>query len=140
LEKSNSLGRGRAVMKNLLKNLWDYLKRVPPAVWGGVAVGLAFLVLILRGRRLEAELAQAKLREQVAKAKVITAKNLAEKTIHTKRADVAAAEAKELEAVAEEVRANGLEEKARIKNLPTHEVHKEYIKLAERAKEKAREQ
>lgn len=126
-------------MKDLFATAWDYLQRVPPAAWGALVVGMAFLILILRGRRVEAELARAKLREQIAKSKLVAAENWRDKAVHEKAADIAAAEARELEAAAEEIRAVGKDELARIKSLPTHEVHREYIEIAKQAKKKAHE-
>lgn len=120
-----------------MKTFLDILSRLGPGVIQALKAAWDVLSLVLKGRRVEAELAQAKLREQVAKTKLISAENFREKVTHQRNADIAAAEARELEAAAEEIRAAGKDEIARIKSLPGHKVHREYLELAKRAKEKA---
>jgi len=127
-------------MKNFFANVWDRLTRVPPAILGAAAAGIAILLLILRGRRLEAELAQAKVREQAAKSRFLAARNWGERAVYERDANQAAAEAKELEDEAKRVEDAGMEELSRIRKLPAHKIHKEYMELARRAKERAREQ
>jgi len=122
-----------------MKTLLDIFARLGPGIIQALKAAWDVLGLVLRGRPVEAELAQAKLREQVAKTKVLAAEDWRDKALHERAANIAAAEARELEAAAEEIRTAGKDEIARLKNLPASEVHKEYLKLAERAKEKARE-
>ncbi len=118
--------------------LWDRLGRVPAAVWAGLAVAVSIGLLVLRGRRLEAELAQAKVREHSARAKAVTAKAQGRREVHEEAADLAAAEAVELEAEAVRVEVAGSHERERILELSSTERNQEYIELARRARERAR--
>lgn len=114
------------------------LKRVPTAVWAAGAAALAILVLLLRGRRLEAELAQAKLREQKERAKAQAAKHVGRAEVHSEAADQAAAEAAELEAELLNIERRGEQEKERIRELPPAELDREYKEHVRRARERAR--
>jgi hypothetical protein len=123
-----------------LKTLFDIiLSRIPSALVGAIMAGVGVLILVLRGRRLEAELAQAKLREQTAKSKIHAAESWGKRAVYEKQADIAAAEVRELEKETERIQTNGEAEMNRIRNLPGHEVHRAYVDLARRAKDRAHE-
>jgi predicted RNase H-like nuclease (RuvC/YqgF family) len=122
-----------------MRKVWDYLKRVPAAVYAALGTALAIALLVLRGRRLEAELAKSKVREQAEKAKAVTAKHEGRREVHVERAEVARKEAEELQAEVERIEAEGSEDKARIDRLEGTELHEEYLALARRAKERARQ-
>lgn len=121
-----------------MKTFLDIVSRIPAALWAAVAAGLAILLLVLRGRRLEAELAQAKVREHSAKAKAATAEAWGKRAILERQADLAAAEAEEMEKEVAQIENKGSEERKRLLKLPAHEVHQEYVDMAERAKYRAR--
>jgi hypothetical protein len=121
-----------------MKSFLDILQRIPAAFWAALAAGIAILLLVLRGRRLEAELAQAKVREHSAKAKAKTAEAWGKRAILEQQADLAAAEAEEIEKEVQEIESKGEVERKRLLEMPSNEVHKEYQDLAERAKARAR--
>jgi hypothetical protein len=121
-----------------LATAWDWAKRVPTALWAAVFAAATILLLYLRGRRLEGELAKSKLKEQASKAYALTAKHEGAREVHEKAAELAAAESKELEKERLVIAERGEHERERIKSLPGHEVHKEYVELARRARERAR--
>ena len=122
-----------------MKRILDWLKRVPAAVYAALGAAVAIAVLILRGRRLEAELARSRVKEQAEKAKALTAKHEGRREVHVERAEVARKEAEELQAEVERIEIEGAEEKARIDKLGDKELHEEYLALARRAKERARQ-
>lgn len=120
-----------------MKTLLDILSRVPTGLWQALQSAWNVFGLVMKGRRLEAELAQAKLREQTARAGAHAAKNWGARTIHEKQANQAAAEARELEVETRKIQSGGQDEINRLQGLPGHEVHKEYLELARQAKERA---
>jgi hypothetical protein len=115
------------------------LLNIPASIWEALKVAFDFLSTRLRGRHLEAELAKAKVREQTEKSKVHSARNWGARVVYEENAARAAAEAKELEAEAALLEHDGAAERKRIEELKGPEIHKEYLRLVERAKERARE-
>lgn len=122
-----------------LKTAWDWAKRVPLALWAAFFAGVTIMLLYLRGRRLEADLADAKIRENANKAWALASKHQGAREVHEAAAARAAAEAEELEKERRVIEERGKHERERIASLPGHEVHKEYVELARRARERARE-
>lgn len=121
-----------------MKTFLDILGRIPAAFWAAAAAAIAILLLILRGRRLEAEVASAKIREHSAKAKAVTAEAWGKRAIFERQADIAAAEAEEIEKEIKQIEGKGSEERKRLLKLPGHEVHQEYLDIAARAKYRAK--
>lgn len=107
------------------------------SIWEALQTAFDFLSMRLRGRHLEAELAKAKLREQTERSKVHSARNYGARVVYEENASRAAAEAKELEAEAELLEHDGATERKRIEGLKGKDIHKEYLRLVERAKERA---
>jgi hypothetical protein len=122
-----------------VKSLWNKIKRIPAAVAAAVAAGVAILLLYLRGRRLEAELARSRVREEAARAKAHAAEQWGKRAIYEKKADQAAAEARELEKEARRIQEEDLAARKRLDGLTNEEIQKEYEELAERAKRRARQ-
>jgi len=123
----------------MIKTIWSYLQRVPAALWVALATALGILLLILRGRHLEAELAAAKLREQSALASAHAATSQGKREVYELKAGQAAAEVKELEQIATAVQATNREKIKKINGLSDAELDREYAELAKRAKERAKQ-
>ena len=123
----------------MIKTIWSYLQRVPAALWVALATALGILLLILRGRHLEAELAAAKLREQSALASAHAAQSQGKREVYELKAGQAAAEVKELEQIATAVQATNREKIKKINGLSDAELDREYAELAKRAKERAKQ-
>jgi len=121
-----------------MKKFWNMLKRVPAAVYAALAVGVAILLLYLRGRHLEAELAKTRVREEASRAKAHAAEQWGKRAIYEKMADQAAAEAHELEKEARRIQAEDQAERKRLDGLSDDQIQKEYLELAERAKRRVR--
>ena len=121
-----------------MKTFLDILGRIPAALWAALAAGIAILFLILRGRRLEAELAQAKVREHSAKAKAATSEAWGKRAILERQADLAKAEAEELEKEVKQIEGQGEEERKRLLKMSGHEVHQTYLDMAARARYRAK--
>lgn len=123
---------------NALKTAWDWAKRVPVALWAALFAAGTILVLYLRGRRLEGELAKTTVEVMRHKAQVVSAKHAGARYVHEQAALQAAHEAAELEKERRAIEERGEQEYERIQTLPGHEVHKEYVELARKARERAR--
>ena len=80
---------------------WTWLTRVPGAVWVALAGALTLLSLVLRNRRLEADLSLARAEEGIARAKAATAKHTGAAEVHLARADELAAGRLKLDALLE---------------------------------------
>lgn len=117
-----------------MKSFWNKLKRIPKAVVAALAAGVAIFLLYLRGRRLEAELARSRVREEAARAKAHASEQWGKRAVYEKQAELAAAEARELEIEARRIQDEDLAERKRLDGLTDDQIQKEYEKLAERAK------
>jgi hypothetical protein len=120
------------------RKIYSWLRRMPVAVWAALGAAVAIASLVLRGRRLEAELVRSRVREQAEKAKAITAKQVGRREVHEERAEVARKEAEELQAEVVRIETKGTKERARIDALHPDALEDEYLALARRAKERAR--
>jgi hypothetical protein len=109
-------------------SFWAYLwNRVKAAAFGfGAAVQAAFLLLglYLSGKRLEAELAQARLRIEIERAAASTGRI----EMHLERAGVHAAKAALIEAQLGTIREHGAVEQKRLCAMPPAQVTEEYLK------------
>jgi hypothetical protein len=112
-----------------LRVVWAWLKRIPLGVWAALGVALALLDLYLRGRRLEAELAQAKLHQVVAQAKAGIAKDEGRAEVHLERARQAERRIEEVETARALASTIGAADEKRLSAMGPSEVHAEYMKL-----------
>jgi hypothetical protein len=117
-------------------HIWNRVKAVPVGVWAALGVALSLLLMYLRGRRLEAELAAEKLKSHAADAAAQAARSEGKAQVHMEVAAKHESRAEELSEAAKEVRKLGVVEQKRIAALPPSKVTSEYLKLA--AQEKAR--
>jgi hypothetical protein len=113
-------------------HLWNRLKAVPLGVWAALGAALTILLMFLRGRRLEAELARQRLRVEAADAAALSARSDGAARVHLDRADEHAAKADALQDKAIRVRLLAREEHKRLAALPPDAVTDEYLKLAEK--------
>lgn len=116
-------------------HIWNRLKAVPAGLWAALGAASVLLLMYLRGRRLEAELAREKLKSHAADAAAQAARSEGKAQVHMEVAAAHESRAEELAARATEVRKLGAVEQKRIAALPPSKVTSEYLKLA--AKEKA---
>ena len=117
-------------------DIWSYLlnrlKAIPLGIYAAAGAALALLGLYLRGRRLEGELAHARLLAEVSSAAAATAKNEGEAQVHLATADMHAVRAEALREHVVTVRAASGVEQQRLAALPPSEVTSEFLKLAQR--------
>lgn len=122
-----------------MKALWTRLAAVPTALWLALAAAVSIVVLVLRGRRLEAELGAAKLSLESAKAHATLNVGKLAATRHMQVALRHASRISELEEARKVLHLAGEKEGARLAALPADKIFEEYDALALR-KRKAREQ
>lgn len=115
-------------------HFYNRVKAVPVGVWAALGAGLTLLLMYLRGRRLEAELAEAKLKSHAADAAAKAARSEGRAQVHMEAAAVHESRAEDLAAKAEEIKKLGAVEQRRIAALPPSKVTSEYLKLAAREK------
>lgn len=118
-------------------HLWNRIKAVPVGVWAALGVGLSILFLFLRGRRLEGELARARIAAQAAESKATAARASGRADIHLDKADEHTERANKLERDAQRIRSLGEKEQKRLAALPPDKVTEEYLKLAEKKRVEA---
>ena len=109
--------------------VWGWLKRVPLGVWAALGAAFALLELYLRGRRLEAELVQARLQQASAQARAGIAKNAGRAEVHLESARKAERRIEEVETARALANASGREDARRLSALSPDLVHSEYMKL-----------
>ncbi len=109
--------------------VWDALKRLPASAWVAFGAALALLGLYLRGRRLEAELAQAKLQQVVSQAHAGISKNEGRAAVHLERVKAAERRIEEIETARALATSSGLIEEKRLNALSPDKVHLEYMKI-----------
>jgi len=114
--------------------VWNRLKAVPAGLWAAATVAGSLLLLYLRGRRLEAELAAEKLKTVAARSAAVTAKHEGRAEVHHQRADAHAERAAEIASKVEIVERQGEIEKKRISTMPASKVTQEYLDAASRDK------
>jgi hypothetical protein len=122
LEGSSLQGRG----------VLEVLKRLPLALWGALATGLGVAWLYLKGRRLEAELAKAKVKLEQARATASARRHQANAAHHFNKSLTAADRVTKLEETRKQIARVSLEEQAALSKLPPDKVHKAYLELAKR--------
>lgn len=110
--------------------LWARLKAVPVGVYAALGAALALFALYARGRRLEAELAAAKLNTDLANASAASAASEAAAKVHKEAADVHAQRVEVLETHAATLNAVSKEEQKRLAALPPDQITSEFLKLA----------
>jgi hypothetical protein len=116
--------------------IWNRLRAVPAGVWAALGAGTTLLVLYLRGRRLEAELAQTQLKLHAADAAAKGARSEARAKLHMERADEHNARVVELEKIGAVIEKMGQDEQRRIAALPPSQITAEYLRLAGEEKKK----
>jgi hypothetical protein len=109
-------------------HLWNRIRAVPAGLWAALAVAGSLFALYLKGRRLEAELAKAKLQTETAKAAAVGARAQGRAETHLKRADEHAAKAALIEIQLEEIRAVGASDQKKLNAMPPSAVTAEYLK------------
>lgn len=118
-------------MKKQLRTFLALLRRVPAGVWAALASGLAIFALYLRGRRLEAELAEAKVKHESAMARLSATRDSEKAAVHIEKAATHERKIRELEA-ARKILAHANEEEAkRLAALPPDRIHEEFLRRAE---------
>lgn len=110
--------------------LWLRLQDVPAGVWAAILVGGTILGLYLRGRRLEAKLAESRVALSGARAKADIAKDRGRAEVFEAQAEVHASHVEDLESARVMVREVAAEERERLQRLEPEEISEEYIRLA----------
>lgn len=121
-------------MSEFFGHLWQRIKAVPLGIWAALAAAGALLWMYLRGRRLEAEIARAKLREDAARAAAESAKSEGRAQTHLEKADEHASRADLLEKRRKTIQKADKKERKRLSALHPDEVTAEFLKLAKRKK------
>lgn len=111
------------------QNIWNRLRAVPAGLWAALGVALTILTLYLRGKRLQGELAKARLDEEAARAKFKAAEDLGKSMVHFEEAEDHAKKATKLQDAILIAEQHGAEEQKRIHALPASKITDEYLKL-----------
>ncbi len=119
------------------QQIWEKLKRVPVGLWAALGVALALLGLYLRGRRLDAELAKAKLERTVADSRATTAKDQGRAEVYQERVRAADRRIEGIRSARDLAVMAGAAEEKRLAALKPDRVHEEYLKLLERKRSEA---
>ena len=119
----------RAQVRHAALSLFERLSRIPLGVWAALGAALVLLELYLRGRRLDADLAQEKLQHVAAQARANLARNAFKEELHQERARVAQHKIEEIETARALAGAAGAKEEKRLSTLNAKDVHSEYMKL-----------
>ena len=117
-----------------MRQLWIRLKHVPLGLWAALGVAVTILGMYLRGRRLEAALAQEQLKTAAAHAASLSAKSEGKATVHLENAAAHEAKAEKIQQEVLRVQAMGKVEQKQLAALPPSAVESEYLKLAQRKK------
>jgi hypothetical protein len=104
------------------------LRTLPTGVWAALGVALTILGLYMRGKRLQAELAQAHVDTEAAKAAAAGAQALGKAMVHLDAAEQHAAKAVSIQKTLKAIETAGAEEQKRIHALPASKVASEYLK------------
>lgn len=113
---------------------WSRIRAIPAGVWFALAAALAVLSLFLRGRRLEGELAHAKVVAEVSAARVEVAVSKGQADVHVQRAIEKHLHVQRLEAVRAQVREKVTEEHRRLAALSPKDLDDAYLRLAQEKK------
>jgi len=110
------------------QQVWTRLRAVPAGIWAALGVALTILGLYMRGKRLQAELAQAHVDTEAAKAAAAGAQDLGKAMVHLDAAEQHAAKAASIQQTLKVVETSGAEEQKRIHALPASKATSEYLK------------
>jgi hypothetical protein len=99
-------------------------------LWAALAVAAAVFALFLRGRRLEGELARAKVNAESAKAKAEVARFRGAAEVHLQAAAEKAVKVQRLEATRAAVRESGERERKELSAMSPTELDAAYLALA----------
>jgi len=112
--------------------IWFYarLRAVPVGLWAALGAAAAIFVLFLRGRRLEGEIATAKVAVEAARARAEVSRDQGIAATHLQVAAVKGEEVAKLEAVRSMVRKQGDKERRQLSALSPREVGEAYLKMA----------
>lgn len=116
-------------LRRFSESVLERLSRVPLGVWAALGAAFVLLELYVRGRRLDANLAQEKLRHVVAEARANLARNEFREEMHLDRVKAAQHRIEEIETARALVTATGAKEARRLRTLDSKKVHAEYMKL-----------
>jgi hypothetical protein len=116
-------------LRQKLNRVWEFVSRLPLGLWAALAVGLTMLELYLRGRRLDANLAQEKLQHVASEARANMARNAFREELHLERARIAQHRIEEIETARALAASSGSKEEKRLSTLDAKAVHVEYMKL-----------
>lgn len=121
--------RWRLRFKRFAGGVFERLARVPLGVWAALGAALVMLELYLRGRRLDAALAQERLRHVAAEARATLARNAFREELHLERAARAREKIDAIKTARGLAAASGAKEEKRLSTLDSEKVHAEYMKL-----------
>lgn len=110
------------------QNLWTRLRAVPAGLWAALGVALTVLTLYLRGKRLQGELAKARLDTEAAKAKAAAAQDIGKAMVHIDEAESHRKKAEQIQKAITTVETHGVDEQKRIHALPASAITDEYLK------------
>lgn len=119
-------------LRGVLGTLWRFVGRVPLGLWAALGVALGVLGLYLRGRRLEGEIAKAKVALETERAKAALAQKRVSAAAHHTKALRHVERVSKLESARDLVRTAAREEQHRLSGMSPSEVHKAYLELAAR--------
>ena len=110
--------------------LWSRLKAVPAGFWAACGAAIAILFLFMRGRRLEGELASAKVSVEVARARVEVQREHGAAAVHMQIAAQKGQQVLKLEEVRVLVREKGAAERKKLAAMSPKELDEAYLQLA----------
>lgn len=110
--------------------LWSRLRAIPAGFYAAGSVAIALLVMYLRGRRLEADLAHARLLTQAAQAAATSAATESAAKVHLAEASKHSAKATSLQRRVMDLNKVSETERKRLAALPASKVNEEFLKLA----------
>jgi multidrug efflux pump subunit AcrA (membrane-fusion protein) len=110
--------------------MWERIKSLPAGVWLALSAACTIFILVLRGRRIEAELAHTKTSLEAARARAEISKNQANADEHFNISIRHAERVEELEAARALVRASSAEAQKRLASMPPSKIQDEYVRLA----------
>jgi predicted Zn-dependent peptidase len=110
------------------QHIWLRLRAVPAGIWAALGVALTILGLYMRGKRLQGELAQARVAEDAAKAAFVGAKDLGKAMVHIDAAEQHAAKAEAIQKMIDTIEKSGVDEQKRLHALPASKIPREYLK------------
>lgn len=116
------------------QNIWNRIRAVPAGLWAALGVALTLLGLYLRGKRLQGELAKARLDEEAAKAQASAATDIGKSMVHLDQAEAHQQKAAQLQKTITTVSKMGEAEQAHLHAMPASEVTDAYLKMLQEKK------